>query len=235
MKSLWVAGAFMLSTVLSSSQTEPPHEVEITAEPMHHLALENRYVRVFQVEVAPRSATLMHRHRHDYMFVTLGASEAANEVEGKSPLLIKLRDGETRFVAGDFAHIHRNLGNNPSRNVTIEFLQDERARTAPVKWEEDRGLHILHGGTEEILFAKDGALASEVELQTAGVGPERRSARPQLLVAVSDLVLRGDFASGRSSNLEMKSGDVKWFARGLPNGVTNVGRQGARYVVVEFR
>ena len=58
-------------------------EVEITAEPHHHLALENQYVRVFKVDVPPHESTLMHRHRHDYVFVTLGASEVSNEVEGK--------------------------------------------------------------------------------------------------------------------------------------------------------
>jgi len=233
MKSLWVASLVFLSSI-SFAQAQVS-EVEITAEPSHHLALENRYVRVFQVEVAPHSATLMHRHRHDYMYVTLGASEVSNEVEGKSPVTIKLQDGETRFLPGNFAHIARNLSNSPFRNVTIEFLQDEKNRSSPEKWDEDRGLHILHGGTEDILFAKDGARASEVELQIAGVDPQHRSARPQLLVAVTDLVLRTDLNGKESSNLEMKSGDVKWFARGLTRDLTNVGRQGARYVVVEFQ
>jgi len=233
MKSL-VAALVLLSSVFSFAQTQVP-EVEITAEPSHHLALENRYVRVFQVEVAPHAATLMHRHRHDYMYVTLGMSEVSNEVEGKSPVTIQLQDGETRFLPGNFAHIARNLANNPFRNVTIEFLQDEKNRSSPAKWDEDRGLHILHGGTEDILFAKDGARASEVELQTAGVDPQHRSARPQLMVAVTDLVLRSDFTGKGSSNLEMKSGDVKWFARGLTHDVTNVGKQGAKYVVVEFQ
>src|SRR6266496_586448 len=45
-------------------------EVEITAEPHHRLALENQYVRVFKVDVPPHESTLMHRHRHDYIFVT---------------------------------------------------------------------------------------------------------------------------------------------------------------------
>jgi len=234
MKSLWVASLVFLSSVFSFAQTQVP-EVEITAEPSHHLALENRYVRVFQVEVAPHAASLMHRHRHDYMYVTLGMSEVSNEVEGKSPVTIQLQDGETRFLPGNFAHIARNLANNPFRNVTIEFLQDEKNRSSPAKWDEDRGLHILHGGTEDILFAKDGARASEVELQTAGVDPQHRSARPQLMVAVTDLVLRSDFTGKGSSNLEMKSGDVKWFARGLTHDVTNVGKQGAKYVVVEFQ
>jgi hypothetical protein len=60
-------------------------EVEITAEPSHHLALENEFIRVFKVEVAPHASTLMHRHRHDYVFVTLGDAHVSNEVEGKLP------------------------------------------------------------------------------------------------------------------------------------------------------
>ncbi|HYW39296.1 MAG TPA: hypothetical protein VE957_14375, partial [Terriglobales bacterium] len=57
-------------------------EVEITAEPSHHLAIENEYIRAFKVEVAPHAATLMHRHRHDYVAVTLGDAHISNEVEG---------------------------------------------------------------------------------------------------------------------------------------------------------
>ena len=58
----------LLTAVVLSAQTNATKEVEITAEPSHHLALENNYVRVFKVEVAPHAATLMHRHRHDYVF-----------------------------------------------------------------------------------------------------------------------------------------------------------------------
>src|SRR5215467_3444478 len=88
-------------------------EVEITAEPHHHLSLENEYVRVFKVEVSPHTATLMHRHRHDYLFVTLGDSHVSNEVEGKAPVDLRLPDGETHFSAGNFAHIARNLSDQP--------------------------------------------------------------------------------------------------------------------------
>ena len=78
--------------------------VEITAEPDHHLALENERVRVFRVEVPANASTLLHRHRHDYLFVTLGDSRVANEVEGKAPVELTLADGETRFTPGNFAH-----------------------------------------------------------------------------------------------------------------------------------
>ena len=44
----------------------PTAAVEITAEPHHRLAFTNDQVRVFNVDVPPGSATLMHWHRHDY-------------------------------------------------------------------------------------------------------------------------------------------------------------------------
>ena len=236
MKSLLIPASVVLGAILLFSQNQAPQEVEITSEPSHHLALENSYVRVFQVEVAPHSATLMHRHRHDYMFVTLGASEISNEVEGQPPVRLKLPDGETRFLPGNFAHIARNLSNDPFRNVTIEFLQDKKPRTSPPhKWNEERGLRVLHGGTEDILFAKDGVRASAVDLQVAGVEPQHRHAWPQLLVAVTDLDLRNDIPGKPFSNLEMKSGDVKWFGSEFTHTVTNVGREGAKFVIVEFQ
>jgi quercetin dioxygenase-like cupin family protein len=89
---------FLLIAMLGAYAAAP--EVEITSEPSHHVALENKYLRVFQVEVAPHAATLMHRHRHDYVFVTLGDSHVSNEVDGKAPVELKLADGDTRFVPG---------------------------------------------------------------------------------------------------------------------------------------
>lgn len=221
-----------LTAQKSKTGPQPPAEVEITSEPSHHLAFENSYVRVFQVEVAPHSATLVHRHRHDYVFVTLGATEISNEVEGKAPVTLQLQDGETRFTQGNFAHLARNLANSPFRNVTIEFLRDEKEGSS--SWDEDRGLHVLHGGTQEILFVKDGVRVSEVELQIAGVLPRHHHAGPRLVVAVTDLLFRNDVVGKPASNIEMKSGDVKWLEGGMTHTITNVGTKGAKFVVLEF-
>jgi quercetin dioxygenase-like cupin family protein len=215
-------------------QSAPASEVEITAEPSHHLAFQNSYVRVFQVEAAPHSSTLLHRHRHDYIFVTLGASEVSNEVQGKAPVSLKLQDGETRFTPGNFAHVVRNLANTPFRNVTIELLRDGEPEGEQHKWDEDRGLHVLHGGTEEILFVKDGVRVSGIELQTAGVLPKHSHRRPQLIIAVTDLVFRNDVTGKPASNVEMKSGDVRWEEAGFTHTVTNVGKQAAKIVTLDF-
>jgi quercetin dioxygenase-like cupin family protein len=230
---LVVVGA-LASLAQQGKQTAPASEVEITAEPSHHLAFQNSYVRVFQVEVEPHNATLMHRHRHDYIFVTLGASEVSNEVEGKSPVTLKLQDGETRFTPGNFAHVARNLAATPFRNVTIELLRGQPSENAQKQWDEDRGLHVLHGGTQEILFVKDGVRVSEIELQTAGVLPKHSHGRPQLIVAVTDLLFRNDVVGKSASNIEMKSGDVKWEDAGVTHTVTNVGKEAAKVVTLEF-
>src|ERR1035441_5659621 len=68
--------------------------VEITAEPHHQLVLANDQVRVFNVDVPPHSETLMHWHRHDYIYVVLGAAEIVNAVQGKDPVTLALSDGD---------------------------------------------------------------------------------------------------------------------------------------------
>jgi len=227
-----VAVFFLATLALAQS---PAGEVEITAEPHHHLALENEYIRAFKVAVAPHEATLMHRHRHDYMFVTLGATQVENDVAGKPPVSLKLGDGETRFTPGDFAHIAKNLSDAPFRNVTVELLQDERAKKSLVKWDEERGLHVFNGGTQDILFAKDGARVSEVELQPGAVVPAHHHKGPHLLIAVSDLELRSEIQGKAPTPVNLKSGDIEWVPGGFTHSLTNVGKNAAKLVTVEFQ
>jgi len=209
-------------------------DVEITAELHHHQVFSNDQVRVFNVEVAPGSPTLMHWHRHDYIYVTLGDTELSNEVEGKPPVDVKLRDGETRFSPGPFAHLIRNLSAQPFRNVTIEILQDEKLRQSPAHWDEDRGLTVLQGGTKEILFVKDGIRVSEFELQPGGVVPKHHHTGPVLLVAVNDLDLRNDVEAKPPEPIHFKSGDSKWFPANYTHAVTNAGHNQAKFVTLEF-
>ena len=91
---------YLFLATLATAQTAAPaiNEVPITAEPSHHLVLENEYVRVFKVEVPPHAQTLIHRHEHDYVFVTLGDAEVENTVTGKPPVQLKLQDGDLSLI-----------------------------------------------------------------------------------------------------------------------------------------
>jgi quercetin dioxygenase-like cupin family protein len=210
-------------------------EVELTAEPSHHLALENEYVRVFQVELAGHAATLMHRHRHDYFFVTLGDSHVSNEVEGKPPVELTLADGETRFTPGNFAHIARNLSAQPFRNVTIELLQDEKLRTAPSRWPMEGGDKNFSGGHVKILSVRDGARVCEIGLQPGATQPSHRHDGPFLVVAITDLDLRSDREGQRAISIHLKAGDIKWLPGGYTHTLTNTGASPSRHVIVEFK
>ena len=226
--------AFLLfaATIFVTQAAAP--DVEITAEPHHHLVIDNPFVRVFNLEVPPHGDTLVHWHRHDYIWVTLGASEVVNAVEGKPPVTVKLRDGETGFSAAPFAHSARNLSEQPFRNVTIELVQDDKLRGSPAHWDEERGLDILTGGTRQILFVKDGVRVSEYELEPGGIVPMHHHAGPHLLVAVSDLEIRSDVEGQGPMPGHFKSGDSKWLPGGYSHTLTNVGKQAAKFVTVEF-
>jgi quercetin dioxygenase-like cupin family protein len=210
--------------------------VEITAEPVHHLALENERVRVFQVAVPANASTLLHRHRHDYLFVTLGDSRFANEVAGKAAVELALADGETRFTPGDFAHKAKNLADRPFRNVTIELMQDEKLRGQPSPWPpEAAGDRELPGVHLKVLFVHDGARVSEVKLEPGATVPSHPHDGPHLLVAVSDLELRSDVEGRGPRDSTFKAGDVKWIPGGFTHTLTNTGKSPARMVTVEFK
>jgi quercetin dioxygenase-like cupin family protein len=220
-----------LLCILSVSQSaQSNQDIEITAEPHHHLALQNAYVRVFKVEVPPNDSTLMHRHRHDYLFVIIGPTEVENDVAGRPPVTIKLQDGEVQFTPGGFAHVARNLALTPFRNVTVELM----GKAGPAKWDEDRGLQVLQNGTQHVLFVKDGARVSDIELQPAGVLPRHTHSGPHLVIAVTDLALRNATAGKKAANVALKAGDVQWVPAGATHTVTNVGPGKARWIAVEF-
>src|SRR6185369_12927580 len=155
-------------------------------------------------EVPPHDSTLMRWHRPDYLLVTIGDSEIENDVAGKPPATLKLKDGEVRFLPGNFAHIARNLALTPFRNVTIELLR----KTGAAKWDEDRGLQVLQNGTQHVLFVKDGVRVSDIELEPAGVLPKHTHTGPYLLITVTDLDLRNAPVGKKAGTIELKAGDV---------------------------
>lgn len=209
--------------------------VEITAEPFHHLALENEWVRVFQVEIPPHASTRLHHHGHDYVFVAVGDSHFSNEVQGKAAVEVQVPDGRATFTPGDFAHTARNLADRPFRNVTIELLQDAKLRQAPSPWPpEAEGNRELPGVRIKVLFIHDGARVSEVELAPGATVPSHHHDGPHLVVAVSDLELRSEVEGKGPVASNLKAGDVKWIPGGFTHTLTNLGRSPARLVTVEF-
>src|SRR5438270_940816 len=120
----------IFAITLHAQTSTPPNIVPISKEGHHHLVLENEYVSVYSVEVAPHSETLYHQHDLDYIFVTLGDSDVDSVRVGEQPAQLLVKDGEVRFTKGGFAHKAVNNSEKPFRNVTIELK-----KTNPTKGE----------------------------------------------------------------------------------------------------
>jgi len=228
----------------SAGQSANPATVAITSEPSHHLALENDKVRVFKVEVAPHASTLLHQHDRDYLFVTLGESEVSNEVHGKPPVKLQLKDGEAHFLKGGFAHVARNLSDKPFRNVTIELKEAARGDvrvcdSAKESCNLQFGSQCSIGGlvicaiTKELIAAQNfrvrettipASLSSAAQLHQSGY----------LLIAITDLQLRSRPGKGRSAfSIVKEAGDIGWMDAGTGT-LTNVAKTPARFVTLEF-
>jgi len=219
-----------LATILAA-QSAP--EVEITAEPHHHQIFANDQVRVFNVDVPPHTDTLMHWHRHDYVYVMLAPSQIVNAFKDKPAITMTLRAGDVALTPASFAHIVRNQ-DQPFRNITVELLQDEKLRDSTYQWDAERGLDILHGGTREIFFVKDNVRVSEFELQPGGMIPEHHHAGPHLVIALTDYELRSEIAGKPPTISTMKANQASWIPGGYTHTLTNSGHTPAKFITLEF-
>lgn len=222
--------AGLLLSLLGMAQTKP---VEITSEPGHHLALSNAYTRVFQVQVPPHATTQMHLHRHGYVYVNLGQAQIENEVEGKAPVKMKLVDGQTELAQGPFAHIIKNVGDTPFRNVTIEILRPASAEAENEP--RQRGLSVDSGLMIDTLYDTAQVRVSEFQLNPGVHVDIHQDKWPHLLVAVSELKLRDQRPNGRGGDLTLKTGGISWSQGGHAHTFTNLGLQRARWIDVEFK
>jgi quercetin dioxygenase-like cupin family protein len=178
----------------------------ITQEEHHHLVLENEYVRVFHVEVAPHSETLYHQHDMDYVFVTLGDSKVASErADGKSTTL-ELKDGETRFTKGGFAHKAVNLSDKPFVNVTVELKKPAELSNGGVGggcWGLGCDVEILKANTFK---------CSRIYTAGSGTGVGLPDSANRLVVMMTD-------GRDEDTGKVLSVGDVLWKAAGVRLGI----------------
>lgn len=223
-------GLMFLATAALAQQQQ---SVEITSEPSHHLVLQNEYVRVFDVTVAPKASTLIHRHNTDYLFVTLGDSDVVSVRPGEKPVSLHLQDGEVRFTAGHFAHAAINNSERPFHNITIELLKpSDNVKTCAQHCGDQA---YICGGicpTKDKLISSDQWTAWIVTMPPKAE-INRLAHDPQLVVPVSNL----DFSAQPGpahSPMKRAPGQIDWLPTGIMHPLYNNSAETARFVVLEF-
>jgi hypothetical protein len=144
-----------------------------------------------------------------------------------------LVDGETELAPGPFAHLIKNIGDTPFRNVTIEILRSPSPAVQGTP--RERGLSVDSGLMIDTLYDTAQVRVSEFQLNPGAHVDIHQDKWPHLLVAVSDLKLRDQRPSGRGGDLNQKAGDISWSEGGHPHTFTNLGLKQAHWIDVEFK
>lgn len=251
MKAKWACHAVLLLVPLCASAggnktptAQTAAAVPITSEPHHHLSLQNDYVKVYEVEVAPHESTLLHQHDHDYVYITIGDAQVTSAIPGRPEVHLKLSDGEARFSRGGFAHVARNDADVPFRNVTIELLRPQgelRNLCLQVIANEPAACP----GTQE-KSAPSATHTDWPEFETGEtrviltrVVPHRevnlRDPRwEELIVALDGGVIA--FATGKGPERLLRPGDSVWLGRGgVARVLKNSGDKEARFITLQMQ
>lgn len=219
-----------------------PLNVPITEESHHKLVMENPYVRVFRVSVPINEATLLHRHDHPYVTVSLGNNDFTNAVVGKPETRIAQKDRQISYSDGGFGHIVRPENGVPLNNVTVELLRPQGTARNRCEKIVDGPLGECKSGPDSPLkallkafnvksaFMTDDILVDTISL-AGGVNYSATAAHsPQLLIACDHSEFKTEMP-GQTSNA-LHGGGILWVPTGSSAKITSAVAQGTAGVVV---
>ena len=233
--------ALLLLAFFATAQAQEPVPLargNTPGEPHHHLKFENEYVRVYYVEVPRHEETQLHQHDHDYIYVSLGASEVVNAILNKPEIHLQLKDGETHFTRGGFAHVARNLADTPFCNITIELLRPQReARNVCGPVVLDVGFAVCDpvlgprsGWTE---FETADARLDHVWLSSKRKYEQKTSNLSFLVVGLSGSEIK--INTKGNSRKTLREGQIEWFDPGSDVQFSCEGCETAQFLKLSFK
>ena len=198
---------------------QEPAVLPLEAEPHHHLALKNEYVKVYQVEVAPRDSVKLHRHDTDAISLSLSDSLVTVHFPGKTDVQQKLVYGQIRLQARGYVHSTLVEGEVPFRNVTVELLlpqAKERNRCAQVIAGQPLDCPAAQAGGRLLSLGQPQFETDQTYIGLVRVPPHERvvveePGRATLLVALDGGAVRRSETGGESS---LRAGDFAWVDQG---------------------
>jgi quercetin dioxygenase-like cupin family protein len=213
--------------------------VEMKADPCFHSELENSSAKIFQISVAPRQATDMDIHRHDY--IVLALHEANFQIgEGSGSLPMQMGQGEMRVLQGGWPQRLVNTGDTPLQLVEVEVehgIDPDHARCGLAAAEcTDGEFGNAEGAfSASTLFETKTVKLRRVDLEVGGTLPKHNHVRSHVLVALADMKLADQQEGKDAKELELKAGDAVWYDGPVEHSLTNEGQQPAPIITMEFK
>jgi len=239
MTSLTLGIAAALLAVTPPVLREAP--VPVSGEPHHHLRIDTDDARVYYVEVAPHTSTLVHAHDLDYFYVTLSNSpNLTNRVVGKPEQHLSQSSGDMHYTRGGFAHSLSNDGDAAFRNITVVLLKPQgepRNLCGTILPDKPQNCDVASSAAGGKLSSVPEFATDQLEVNfdrvDAGLtfdfsnAPFRRIVIP---LDGSDL----EYRAPSKKAVSLHGGDVLEVPPGTQGALKNTGKLPARFYVAEF-
>lgn len=105
-------------------------QVAVRFEPRHKVALENEWIRLLDVRVAPGDTSLFHIHEIPSYFIPLSNTAIGSEVKGQAPQESRFAVGATwynGFENGPLIHKVWNSDTNVLHVIDLELLSTKKS------------------------------------------------------------------------------------------------------------
>ena len=223
-------GNFYFGGTSSSSSANnsdaQPAAVEISDEAHHHLKLENEFVRLWEVNLAPQDATLWHTHHNDSAVISFSNATLNVETVGAATGESHWKFGEVRFSKATYIHRATNIGTTPFHNFTIELLKSPAGNAAKSN-EPTIGSPVLEN---------DRIRVYRTTLQPGQSTPMTAHLLPRIAVAMTagDLEVTNS-GSTTTDRISRVAGDIRWRPTALTFSLKNVGQTTFENIEIELK
>jgi quercetin dioxygenase-like cupin family protein len=201
--------------------------VPVAQEPAHHLKLENPYVRVYDVVVAPGEATLFHLHSLDYAFVIFGDATLKSQILGQQEHDLPAKNGDVNYTPGPITHRVRNTGTTVFHNLTIEFPGPKPSHTGL--------LNAPLGKGQSIVFENDRIRVVRLKLKPGESTGMHTHTRPSLGIAVTAGSLLVEYPDRQPEKRALTPAFFSWREAQLTHSITNTGNLDYESVDIELK
>jgi hypothetical protein len=244
-----IAAFFVIFSMPSApalrAQSKPP--VSISTEPHHHLVLQNAFVRVYRLVLAPHERTLPYTVEHDCISETVQDGQPAARFDGVVGNSFSPAGKPSSYARGPFTNVWRNGTNDTYTNITVELLQPQGriySECVKITGAQELGCRTDIELGHSFFFGTKGALGLVPDFRTDELtqsalmifGGKKLSLKMKdtaLLIFDTQSGVRFRNMAGKKVNL--KPGDVLWVTAGSQLDVKNHSNRLDRVTVIMFR
>lgn len=235
---------FLAALWLLPISVQAPSVVQMDQEPHHHMVMKNDFVKVFEIDLAPKDAILMHQHDYDEVLIAVGGATTVSTTPGQADILTISKPGDVSFTRGGWEQSVRNIGQTAYHSISIESLHAQTGAhnlcgTQVPDLPANCPAATVDAGAPRIdqpQFQTDQIRVDVIRIQPRQQTILGESNRDNLIVAIDEAVIAPATGKGARADQKFAPGNSVWIARG---GVRRVLKNNSdievRVVTVSFK